>query len=72
MKVNIAKIVYKDEQKKRGGDDTLAQAVRASKAAPEKAKKLKKAKGDKSPQAAVVAAKAALNGTQKARNDVQE
>ena len=36
------------------------------------AKKLKKAEGGESPLATVVAAKAALNETPKARNEVQE
>ncbi len=47
-------------------------AVGAGKAAPDKAKKLKKAEGDESPHAIVLAAKAALKDAQKARNEVQK
>ncbi len=44
----------------------------AGKAAPEKSKKQKKTEGDESPPAMVVAAKTALDKTQKARNEAQE
>ena len=47
------------------------QAFGAGKVDLDKAKKLKKAEGDKSSQTAVVAAKAALDRAQKARNKVQ-
>ena len=60
MEVKLAKIAYIDELKKEGKDDTGQQAVGASKATPDKSKKLKKAEGDEFPQAAVIAAKAAL------------
>ena len=49
MEVNLAKMTYKDELKKGERNDASQQAVRASKTAPGKAKKLKKAEGDESP-----------------------
>ena len=61
LEVNVAKMTYKDELKKREKDDSSQQTVRAGKATPDKAKKSKKAEGDDSPPAEVVAAKAALN-----------
>ena len=68
LEVDLAKMTYKDEPNKGERDDAPQQAVGASKAAPDKASKLKKAEGDDSPPAVVVAAKAALDKAQKARN----
>ena len=60
LEVDLAKMTYKDELKKREQDDASQQAVGAGKATPDKAKKLKKAEGDETPQATIIAAKAAL------------
>ena len=72
LEVELTKMHYKDEVEKREKDDSSQQAVGASKAAPDKAKKSKKAEGDESPYVTVIAAKAALKEAQKARNEVQE
>ena len=72
LEVKLSKMAYKDELKNRGQYDAPKQAGGVSKAAPDKSKTIKKAEGDKSPQPAVVAAKAALNEAQKARNEAQE
>ncbi len=42
LEVDLAKMTYKDEIKKREKDDSSQQAVGASKASPDKAKKFKK------------------------------
>ena len=60
LEVDLTKMQYKDELKKREKDDSSQQAVGASKASSDKAKKSKKAEGDESPPAKVVAAEAAL------------
>ncbi len=60
LEVDLAKMTYKDELKKREKDDASQQSVRAGKAAPDKAKKLKKAEGDESTNATVISAKATL------------
>ncbi len=62
----------KDKLRKREKDDSSQQAVGAGKAAPDKAKMSKKAEGDKSPPAEVIAVKAALDIANKARNEAQE
>ena len=72
LEVNLAKMTYKDEIKKREKDDSSQHTVGAGKAAPDKAKKSKKAEGDESPPAEVIAAKAALDIARKARNELQE
>ena len=59
LEVNLDKMTYKDKLKKGERDDASRQAVGASKAAPDKAKKLKKAEVGESPQAKLVAAKPA-------------
>ena len=51
LEVDLAKMSYKDEFKKRERDDSSQQTVGAGKAAPDKAKKLKKAEGFESPHA---------------------
>ncbi len=63
---------YKDKLKKREMDDSSQQAVRAGKAASDKAKKSKRTEGEDSPPAEVVAAKAAFEVARKARNEAQE
>ena len=61
LEVELTKMNYKDELKKWEKDNTSQKTVGASRAAPGKSKKSQKTEGDKSPQAMVVAAKAALN-----------
>ncbi len=66
LEVELTKMNYKDKLKKdelktREKDDSSQQAVGAGKATSDKAKKSKKAEGDESPPAKVVAAKAALD-----------
>ena len=72
LEVEITKMNYKDELKKREKNDSSQQAVEAGKAASDKTKRSKKAEGDESPPAEVIAAKAAFKVAQKARNEVQE
>ena len=48
LEVDLTKMQYKDKLKKREKDDSSQQAVGAGKATPDKAKKSKKAEGDKS------------------------
>ncbi len=47
LKVDLAKMAYKDELKKRKRDNIPQKAFEASKATPDKVKKLKKTEGDK-------------------------
>ncbi len=72
MDLDLAKMTYKDKVKKGGGQKNLMQLIVASKSAPDKPKKLKKTEGKESPQAAVVAANAALDNTRNARNKAQD
>ncbi len=72
LEVNLTKMHHNDELKKREKDDSSQQAVGASKASSDKAKKSKRTEGDDSPPAKVVAAKPALEVTQKARKEAQE
>ena len=72
LEVDLTKMQYKDKPKKREKDDSSQQAARVGKAASDKAKKSKMAEGEKSPLAKVLAAKEALDVSQKARNEVQE
>ena len=72
LAVDLTKMQYKDELKKREKDDSSQQAAGAGKAASEKTKKSKKAEGDESSPAKVIAAKAVLDIAQKARNEAQE
>ena len=60
LEVDLTKMQYKDKLKKREKDDSSQQVAGASKAALDKAKKSKRAEGDESPPAEIVAAKAAL------------
>ena len=60
LEVDLTKMQYKDKLKKREKDDSSQQAAGAGKATSEKAKKSKRAEGDDSLPAEVVAAKAAL------------
>ena len=53
-------MTYKDELKKGERHDTSQQADTTSKTTPDKAKMLKKAVGDRSPQATVAAVKTTL------------
>ena len=61
VEVKLSKMTSNDELKKGERDYTLQQAVGAGKTTRDKSKKLKKTEGDKSPQAAVIAAKAGLD-----------
>ena len=61
LEVDLANMTYKDELKKREKNDASQQAVGASNTTPDKAKKSKKAEGDESPPAKVIAGKAALD-----------
>ncbi len=61
LEVELTKMNYKDKLKKREKDDSSLQAVGASKAFSDKAKKSKRAEGDDSSPAEVIAAKAAPN-----------
>ena len=60
FQVDLTKMQYKDELKKREKDDSSQQVAGASRAASDKTKKSKRPEGDESPPAEVVAAKAAL------------
>ena len=72
LEVDLAKMTYKEEPKKRETDHSSQQAVGAGKVAQDKSKKLKKAEGDKPPHATVASAKAALKEARKARNKMRE
>ncbi len=61
LEVELSKMAYKDDLKKGERDNTSQQAVGDSKAAPDKAKRLKNSDGDKSRHAAVVTSKVALD-----------
>ena len=71
LEVDLTKMQYKDELKRRERDDSSQQVAGAGKAASDKAKKSRRTEGEDSPPAKV-AAKAALDVARKARNEVQE
>ena len=72
LEVDLTKMQYKDELKKRERDDSSQQVAGAGKAASDKTKKSRRTEGEDSPPAEVVAAKAALEVARKARNEAQE
>ena len=61
LEVDLTKMQYKDKLKKRERDDSSQQVAGAGKAASDNAQKPKRTKGDDSPPAEVIAAKAALD-----------
>ena len=72
LEVDLTKMQYKDELKKREKDDSSQQVAGTDKAASDKTKKSRRTEGEDSPPAKVVAAKAALEVARKARNEAQE
>ena len=72
LEVELIKMQYKDELKKREKGDSSQQVAGAGKAASDKTKKSRRTEGEDSPPAKVVAAKAALEVARKARNEAQE
>ena len=77
MDLDLAKMACKDKLKKEGGDDTPPpppppQAVRTGKAAPDKAKTIKRSAVEESPQTAVIAAKSALIEARQVRKKAQK
>ena len=68
LDLDIAKMAYKHKLKK--GKETISPTE--GKTTSDKPKKHKKAEGKESPQATVIAAKAALDRAKKERNEAQE